>query len=626
MRGLKLLRSLSRRNVDKDPDPIVEEPAPVAKRVPKTPEQRAARAARGAKAAAKVDAFEGTQAYAAAHRSVYRKSGAKVREREEKRYEEGRAAAAIATIERRKKQRVEGDSRRTKRLARRAKEAAASLEAQVVHAAAWRAKFYAVWLRRRQFRRLRAMHRLEVRAAAAAAAEGDLATARALKKKRRAQGGSLAMRMKAMANNALLRLGISDAKEEEVAVVSRKLSPEERALRMHRRLLRKAGIPRKYAKDLPQHREKEYVFLGAAAQAIEASIAHQRSEAFLLGRRDLLREPRDIVEARLKQVADYDVVDQYAARKSQDVRTIGAEDPEKPMVGFAPPVGKYSKSSGGEKYFHYEGEWDRGAMEGMGEFTFYDGRTYTGEWLSNRQHGAGVAKYAPYTRPANAIHNVLGGKAAAGKGAVYEGEWRDGKYHGRGVLTSVNGTKYDGDWIEGVKHGHGVQTYASGQEYEGGFEWGQREGHGVLMSSTGYSYAGAWSNGFIDGWGALILAADQHSDGVAKKQKSIVRYWERSTLRELVQMRHADAEWEEEDKKAEYKYLLAPLQEQRLQILIDKVRLSSSHFGFDVLMSGGLYVLSVLICCSPPRHLLLLRPPTRCTRGLRARSRRSSSA
>ena len=116
-----------------------------------------------------------------------------------------------------------------------------------------------------------------------------------------------------------------------------------------------------------------------------------------------------------------------------------------------------------------------------------------------------------------------------------------------------------------------MQTYASGQEYDGGFEWGQREGHGVLMSSTGYSYAGSWSNGFIEGWGALILAADRHSDGVAKKQKSIVRYWERSTLRELVQMRRADAEWEEEDKKAEYVYLLAPLQEQRLQILIDKV-------------------------------------------------------
>ena len=110
MRGLKLLRSL-RRNVEKDTVPVLEEPAPVVKRAPKTPKQRAARAARGAKAAAKVDAFEGTQAYSAAQRSVYHESGAKMREREEKRYEEGLVAAAIATVERRNKQRVEGDAR-----------------------------------------------------------------------------------------------------------------------------------------------------------------------------------------------------------------------------------------------------------------------------------------------------------------------------------------------------------------------------------------------------------------------------------------------------------------------------------------------------------------------------------
>lgn len=556
--------------------PLVVEPAEEKKevrqpRAPPTPQQLAARAARGAKKASKVEASQATHAVARTERAVYRDIEEQARERDEARLVVTRAAAERAGVARRKAQRVLGDARRLKRMKRRAVEAADSCAAQLVAFERWPAIFHATWSRRRTFRQMRRERRTEHRAEREAARAGDLATARELKKRKKSMAGALAERVKAMAQAALVGLGLKEEEQEEVVVVKKELDPKERALRMHRKLLRKAGFPRRYAKDLPMHRKDAPIFLGAAAQAIEDAIAHQRSEAWLRGRRDLLRDPRDIVEARLREVEDVDVVNEFAKRVKPDHTTIGLEAPQKPMVGFADPVGRYSKSSGGEDYFHYVGEWDRGAMEGQGAFTFYDGATYSGAWMSNRQEGEGVAQYKPHARPANAVHDadVTGSKKKQRVGPTYEGQWSNGKYDGKGKLTSENGTTYDGEWVEGVKHGYGVQKYKSGQVYEGKFSWGQREGHGVLISSTGYSYAGDWSNGFIEGWGALMMSDKDISLG--KKRKSIVRFWERSTLRELIQMRHADAEWEQSEKKDEYKWLLAPLQELRLQKLVDNV-------------------------------------------------------
>jgi hypothetical protein len=62
-----------------------------------------------------------------------------------------------------------------------------------------------------------------------------------------------------------------------------------------------------------------------------------------------------------------------------------------------------------------------------GKYTFPNGGTYEGEWLTGALHGTGVYTY----------FNI-----------IYEGKWEKGKRHGDGKLTYSSGAVYDGNWKE----------------------------------------------------------------------------------------------------------------------------------------------------------------------------------
>ena len=70
-------------------------------------------------------------------------------------------------------------------------------------------------------------------------------------------------------------------------------------------------------------------------------------------------------------------------------------------------------------------------MDGMGVYTWADGRCYMGEYKDDKKHGYGIYKWAD--------------------GRLYLGQWMRGKQHGLGIYkTAETAFKY-GLWEEGKR-------------------------------------------------------------------------------------------------------------------------------------------------------------------------------
>jgi len=86
----------------------------------------------------------------------------------------------------------------------------------------------------------------------------------------------------------------------------------------------------------------------------------------------------------------------------------------------------------------YEGEWENGKMNGIGTFTYADGKKFGEEFRDGSPwNGQGTVKFS--------------------NGDVYEGEWKNGKMDGIGTFTYADGCKYTGKWLDG-------ETYNSDYE------------------------------------------------------------------------------------------------------------------------------------------------------------------
>jgi hypothetical protein len=70
-------------------------------------------------------------------------------------------------------------------------------------------------------------------------------------------------------------------------------------------------------------------------------------------------------------------------------------------------------------------------MHGTGVFTWPDGRSYTGEYASDKKHGEGTFVWPD--------------------GKIYEGEWKHGKQDGIGYFTPAQSKvgPRKGEWVEG---------------------------------------------------------------------------------------------------------------------------------------------------------------------------------
>ena len=86
--------------------------------------------------------------------------------------------------------------------------------------------------------------------------------------------------------------------------------------------------------------------------------------------------------------------------------------------------------------FSYNGQWDKGWMDGDGVLTFSNGDRYEGTIHENMIDGIGSYNFA--------------------NGNWYEGEFVNGKMNGLGVFQFQNGNRFEGEFYEGKIYGDGT--------------------------------------------------------------------------------------------------------------------------------------------------------------------------
>ena len=70
-------------------------------------------------------------------------------------------------------------------------------------------------------------------------------------------------------------------------------------------------------------------------------------------------------------------------------------------------------------------------MDGKGEFTWPDGKSYFGNYENDEKNG-----YGEFNWP---------------DGRMYSGNWENNKQHGRGVYINSSGQERKGEWRKGIK-------------------------------------------------------------------------------------------------------------------------------------------------------------------------------
>lgn len=68
----------------------------------------------------------------------------------------------------------------------------------------------------------------------------------------------------------------------------------------------------------------------------------------------------------------------------------------------------------------YEGNWNKGQMDGVGKLIYDNGNLYDGEFKQGKRHGTGLFVWAE-------------------NGSSYKGGWREGLMHGKGTNKNSRG-------------------------------------------------------------------------------------------------------------------------------------------------------------------------------------------
>lgn len=79
-------------------------------------------------------------------------------------------------------------------------------------------------------------------------------------------------------------------------------------------------------------------------------------------------------------------------------------------------------------------------MDGVGVFTWADGRKYEGEYVEDKKEGHGIFTWPDQRR--------------------YDGQWKDGKQHGKGTYYNSKGEIKQGEWMAGKR----TQWFTKNQE------------------------------------------------------------------------------------------------------------------------------------------------------------------
>ena len=155
----------------------------------------------------------------------------------------------------------------------------------------------------------------------------------------------------------------------------------------------------------------------------------------------------------------------------------------------------------------YNGMWKNGMRDGIGNITYSNNDTYSGEWLKDKFYGVGIfKKFNKCTIKSHWKDGFPMGDSVIEfyNGNKYNGYWNGKDQKGKGLFTWKDKTNFVGDWKMNTKFltdAEGVITWHSGDSYSGSIVNNLLHGKGIYTWNTNHVYKGNWNSNKRDGIG-----------------------------------------------------------------------------------------------------------------------------
>lgn len=166
--------------------------------------------------------------------------------------------------------------------------------------------------------------------------------------------------------------------------------------------------------------------------------------------------------------------------------------------GFKKGIHDYTYADGRT----YSGNWEKYQPSGPGKMTMPNGDTYEGVWVMGQLEGKGILRLAD----GSVFQGNFANTAPAGEfevsyanGESYKGGMQGMNFHGQGYWKSIDGSWYRGDYVNGKREGQGECRTADGTHYTGGFMNDTFNGWGKLQKPNGDVLEGSFRNGETTG-------------------------------------------------------------------------------------------------------------------------------
>ena len=166
--------------------------------------------------------------------------------------------------------------------------------------------------------------------------------------------------------------------------------------------------------------------------------------------------------------------------------------------GFKKGVHDYTYADGRT----YSGNWEKYQPSGLGKMTMPNGDTYEGNWVLGQLEGKGLLKLADGSiLKGNFANTAPAGEfeAAYANGESYTGGMQGMNFHGQGYWKGIDGSWYRGGYVNGKREGQGECCTADGTHYIGGFKNDTYNGWGKLQKPNGDMLEGSFRNGVTTG-------------------------------------------------------------------------------------------------------------------------------
>lgn len=171
----------------------------------------------------------------------------------------------------------------------------------------------------------------------------------------------------------------------------------------------------------------------------------------------------------------------------------------------------------------YSGEWKDNQFEGYGEYHYISlHAVFAGEWENGLQHGYGQYKSLAFSYQGEWDKGWMDGEGTLvfKNGDRYEGSIHENIIDGIGCYTYSNGNRYEGEFVNGKITGFGVFQFKNGNRFEGEFVNGKIYGDGTMYlveKSDTVAITGFWPiDGTFPKEGSILFANGDLYEGPLK--------------------------------------------------------------------------------------------------------------